>query len=60
MRPLPFKARFTPRSEGIRELLEREAAEARERLKVYDGETKLTVESVLAGKAAPKKALATL
>ncbi|KAH7057425.1 cytochrome P450 [Macrophomina phaseolina] len=59
MRPLPFKARFTPRSEKIRELLEKEAAEAKERLSVYDGETKLTVESVMAGQM-PEKPLEAL
>ncbi|KAJ0116986.1 hypothetical protein J7T55_003401 [Diaporthe amygdali] len=47
MRPLPFKARFTPRSGKIEELIRSEAREAAERLSQYDGETKLTVESVL-------------
>ncbi|EOD42921.1 putative cytochrome p450 protein [Neofusicoccum parvum UCRNP2] len=60
MRPLPFKARFTPRSEQIAELLRSEAAEARERLRKYDGETELTMESVLAGQRAPEKPLEAL
>ncbi|KAF4549104.1 Cytochrome P450-like protein 1 [Elsinoe fawcettii] len=44
MRPLPFKVRFVPRSEEIKSVIEAEAEEARERLRVYDGETTLTVE----------------
>ncbi len=47
IRPLPFKARFTPRSERIRKILIEEAEEAREALRIYDGQSKLTVESVL-------------
>lgn len=47
MRPEPFKARFTPRSEKRREILLKEAAEAREALRIYDGETKITLESVM-------------
>ncbi|PSK59245.1 3-hydroxyphenylacetate 6-hydroxylase [Elsinoe australis] len=45
MRPLPFGVRFGVRGEEVRGVLEREAKEARERLRVWDGETKLTVES---------------
>ncbi|ETN38728.1 uncharacterized protein HMPREF1541_06766 [Cyphellophora europaea CBS 101466] len=44
IRPLPFTARFIPRSEAIRELIVDEAAAARNALRVYDGETKVTVE----------------
>lgn len=44
MRPEPFKVRFLPRSERIKEIMLREAAEAREALRCYDGETKVTVE----------------
>ena len=47
MRPEPFKARFTPRSEKRRQILLKEAAEAREALRVYDGETKITMENVM-------------
>lgn len=50
MRPLPFKARFTPRSSKIEELIRSEAREAADRLSQYDGETKLTLESVLAAR----------
>ncbi|KAL1873218.1 hypothetical protein Daus18300_004038 [Diaporthe australafricana] len=50
MRPLPFKARFMPRSSKIEELIRSEAREAAERLSQYDGETKLTLESVLAAR----------
>ncbi len=46
MRPEPFKASFTPRSERIKQILLQEAATAREALKIYDGETKLTLENV--------------
>lgn len=44
MRPEPFKARFIPRSDHIRQLILAEAAEAREALREYDGETKVTME----------------
>ena len=44
MRPEPFKARFTPRNEKIHRLLMEEAGVAREALRKYDGETKLTME----------------
>ncbi|KAG6355934.1 hypothetical protein INS49_015318 [Diaporthe citri] len=48
IRPLPFKARFTPRSSKIEELIRSEAREAGERLSKFDGDTNLTLESVLA------------
>ena len=44
MRPMPFQARFIPRTEGISRLLEKEAEEAGNRLKVYDGETKVKLQ----------------
>ncbi|KAK5367709.1 hypothetical protein LTR20_009193 [Exophiala xenobiotica] len=47
MRPEPFKARFTPRSEKRRQILLKEAAEAREALRIYDGETKITMENAM-------------
>ena len=43
MRPQPFAAQFIPRNEQIRKTMEREATEARERLRKWDGETKLNV-----------------
>ncbi|KAK5049950.1 hypothetical protein LTR84_004069 [Exophiala bonariae] len=46
MRPEPFKARFTPRTPRIAEIIVEEARQAREALRVYDGETKLTLENV--------------
>lgn len=46
MRPEPFKARFTPRTPRIAEIIREEARQAREELRVYDGETKLTLENV--------------
>jgi hypothetical protein len=46
MRPEPFPARFTPRSEKIGEIIRDEAERAREALRIYDGETKLTMENV--------------
>lgn len=44
IRPLPFKARFTPRSQAIRDLVMEEATTARNALRIYDGETKVTVD----------------
>ncbi len=49
MRPEPFKARFTPRSADIAEIISREAAEAREELRRYDGQSRLTMEDVAQG-----------
>jgi hypothetical protein len=43
MRPQAFTARFIPRNDEIRRTLEREAGEASERLRKWDGETKLDV-----------------
>lgn len=51
IRPLPFKARFTPRSSKIEGLIRSEAREAAQRLSIYDGDTNLTLESVLANQA---------
>lgn len=39
MRPLPFKARFLPRSDKITQIIEADAKTAREDLRRYDGET---------------------
>lgn len=39
MRPMPFRARFIPRSKQIKATYEKAEREAIERLKVYDGET---------------------
>ncbi len=44
IRPQPFKARFAPRSESIRKLILEEAVRARDALRIYDGDTKVTVE----------------
>lgn len=41
MRPRPFQARFTPRDEDIKQLILEQAEDAREALRVYDGESKL-------------------
>ena len=46
MRPERFKARFIPRSAKIEQILLEEAVQAREELRIYDGETKLTMENV--------------
>jgi hypothetical protein len=40
MRPNPFKCRFTPRNEEIRQTVEREGRKALEDLSIYEGETK--------------------
>ena len=45
-RPLPFRARFTPRSEKIAEILEEERGNAEHFLARYKGETKLTLADV--------------
>lgn len=47
MRPEPFKVRFTPRCPKIKELIQVEANEAREALRVYDCETKVTIKDAL-------------
>jgi len=47
MRPEPFRVRFIPRSGAIRKLLLDEAAEAREALRPYDGETRVTMEDAV-------------
>lgn len=51
MRPEPFKVRFTPRSEMIRKLVLDEAVEAREALRIYDGETRVTMEDAISNPA---------
>jgi len=40
MRPNPFKCRITPRSEEIRQTMEREGKQALENLSIYNVETK--------------------
>ncbi|KAH7380391.1 cytochrome P450 [Phaeosphaeria sp. MPI-PUGE-AT-0046c] len=47
MRPEPFKVRFTPRSPKIKDLVESEANVAREALRIYDCETKVTINDAL-------------
>jgi hypothetical protein len=42
--PLPFAARFIPRSEKIRSLIEDEASLARERLRAWDGKSSVSLE----------------
>ncbi|KAH7012954.1 cytochrome P450 [Ilyonectria destructans] len=44
-RPLPFKMEFKPRSEEIASKVHEEAKNARHALRIYDGETKITMES---------------
>lgn len=39
MRPQPFLCRFVPRSEEIRQAVEREGRQALEDLSVYDGDS---------------------
>ncbi|KAI1502340.1 cytochrome P450 [Biscogniauxia marginata] len=46
--PLPFKARFTPRSEKIKEILLEEASSARERLRSFDRESDISIEQFMA------------
>jgi len=45
MRPLPFRARFIPRTKAIQKIFEDEAIEARKRLSKYDGDTKVLMEN---------------
>lgn len=46
-RPLPFKAKFTPRSTVIESMIQTEAEDAKQRLSKYDWDTNLTAESVV-------------
>jgi hypothetical protein len=46
-RPQPFPVRFTPRTEKIQKIIGRDAQEAREVLKIFDGKTKLTFANVM-------------
>ena len=50
MRPQPFRARFLPRNERVLRALEREAAEAKDRLKRWDGETKVNIKDFFPAK----------
>lgn len=45
--PLPFKARFVPRSEKIERIIMSEAEAARERLRHWDGVSNVTLEQFL-------------
>ena len=45
--PLPFKARFIARTPEIRDLVDREASEARERLRKWDGVSNVAVEQFM-------------
>lgn len=47
MRPQPFKAQFIPRTPEIAGILRSEADTALEELSVFDGETKITMASVM-------------
>ena len=47
-RPQPFPAIFTSRSDRIRRILEEEARQAREELRVFDGETLVRKEDLIA------------
>ena len=44
MRPQPFRCRFIPRSDEIRQAVEREGRQALEDLSVYDGESERITE----------------
>ncbi|KAH9900103.1 cytochrome P450 [Xylariomycetidae sp. FL2044] len=43
MRPEPFKARFIPRTPQIEQMILEEAKVAREELRIYDGDTKISL-----------------
>ena len=45
--PLPFKARFLPRTESIRRILNEEATSARDRLRIWDGKSDVTMEQLM-------------
>lgn len=44
MRPEPSRVRLIPRSDAVKNLLLDEAGEAREALRIYDRETRMTME----------------
>lgn len=46
MRPEPFRARFIPRTENHREFISREAGNAEEFLRAYEGDTKVRMEDL--------------
>jgi hypothetical protein len=46
-RPQPFRARFIPRGDKIRDIIVEEANAAREDLRIYDGETYLRMEDFI-------------
>jgi hypothetical protein len=46
-RPQPFPAKFTPRSDRIKDIILDEAESAREELRIYDGETRLRFEDFI-------------
>jgi hypothetical protein len=43
MRPQAFRARFIPRNERVLKALEREAQQAKDRLRRWEGETKVNI-----------------
>ena len=45
--PLPFKARFIPRSEKVEASIYQEANEGRERLKKWDSQSEIAVEQFM-------------
>jgi hypothetical protein len=47
MRPEPFKVQFVPRTPEIKAMILSEASIAREELRIYDWETKVTVKNAL-------------
>ena len=50
MRPQPIRAGFTPRNERVLKALECDAQEAKERLKKWDGETKVNIKDFFPAK----------
>jgi len=50
MRPQPFSASFIPRTERVKEVFEKEAEEAADRLRKYDGETKVRFQDFFSGR----------
>jgi hypothetical protein len=55
MRPQPFRARFIPRNDQVRNNFEKGAMEAANRLRKYDGETKVRLQDFFTAKSVYNK-----
>jgi hypothetical protein len=55
MRPQPFRARFIPRNDHVRNTFEKGAREAANRLIKYDGETNVRLQDFFTAKSVYNK-----